>query len=502
MTDQFLNFYRKHYRYGKNTRTNAYGVLSIKSNRYVDAYSVFTHYSQAMNELGTDLGVSQEEVIQYIEDNKPKEEQEERLPPTKFIENFIKSHEDEWDISPAYKEINYIKDGASAPKDIEELRQAIMSYVYDTGCGYKVEEIKACLGKLAMDKMQGAIVSIMDTIKYNPKMVEAGDRFLRAIYEYFDIDESFEIFSTLMKHWAWQVKRKLRNLPVKDHIWPNFYGAGGLGKTTALKKLCKPFDDFCSVTNIAKLFDDTKEIKRLTENYIIIFDELAIDGDDVDSKLSKDQLSVLKSILTGEKLDARIYQSQNQAKRRITFSSISSANYHLYDIIFDEQTMRRWFEFHCKGKRPESFDAINKFLDNSHIFWQSIDDSLDEGYWNPMDGGIGTEITKIQDTYYPTLTTTTMWIKAMNVRPGKSSLNDAYEVYKAWCNESGNGRGKARQNFAKDVRHMLPESVNSRDVIHLDWTEDLDDDPITTKPNVSVNDTSWLETGDEDTDEA
>lgn len=494
MTDQFTSFFNKNYRFNLNKSTHQFGVLDVRSNRYADGISIFTKYSQTMSDLGMTVGVTIDEVNAYITANMPKDEKEERMPPTQFIENWLKAHGAEWDISPAFKEINYTKGGASAPKDIEELRQAIMCTVYDQGCGYKAEEIKACLGKLAMDKMQNAIVDIMKNIAYDEKMVDAGERFLHAVYEYFDIEESYDIFATLMKHWAWQVKRKLKNLPTKDQIWPNFYGAGGLGKTTALKKLCKPFDDFCSVTNIAKLFDDTKEVKRLTENYVIIFDELAIDGDDVDAKLSKDQLAIMKSITTGEKLDARIYQSQNQAKRRITFSSISSANYHLYDIIFDEQTMRRWFEFHCKGKRPESFDKINKFLDNSYIFWRAIDDSRDEGYWDPTDGNVGTAITKIQETYYPTQSTTSMWIEAKHVRPGKESLNDAYDSYKQWCNESGNGRGKARQNFAKDIRHMLPEAVNEQGVIHLAWTDNLSDDPIYMKPNKTVStDLSWLE---------
>lgn len=477
MTEQFISFFNNNFRFNFNTRTKSYGVFSNRSNKYVDPSTIFTQYSQAMSTIGVSAGVTMEEVSSYISENMPKDTKEERLPPSEFLKQWLKANGRMWQISPAWKEFNYIKGDASTPKDIEELRNDIMAYIYDNQLGYKVEEIKAVLYKMAMDGMQDAVIGIMNDIAYDPKCDKSGDNFLKALYDYLKVEESFEIFCVIMKHWAWTVKRKITNQPISDHIWPNFYGAGGLGKTTMLKKLCSPMKDFVSVTNIAKLFDDTKEIKRLTENYILIFDELAVDGQDVDSKLTKDQMALLKSIATGDKLDARIYGSQNQAKRRITFSSISSANYHLADIIYDEQTMRRWFEFHCSGKRPESFDAINRYLDNSVYFWKSIDETKEGGYWNPKDDGIGSEITKIQETYYPTITTTSMWIEAKGVRAGHKSIEEAYSEYKYWCKSSGNCP-KALQNFARDIRHMIPDAVDDRQYIFLDWNSDTMDEPI------------------------
>lgn len=471
MTDQFTNYFQRHYKFSLNTRTKEYGILHIKSNRYVDSSTVFSSFTDAMDTAGiSDSGVTLTEVNEYIKANMPHEEAEETLPPSEFIKRWIKANAKDWTISPAWKEISYVRGGASTPKDLEELRNSIMSYIYDNKLGYKVEEIKSVLSKMAMDGMQDAVINIINSISYDESYVQSGEDFLRAVHTHLKVQESFDIFYTIMMHWGWTVKRKLANKEVTDHIWPNYYGGTGLGKTTLERKMCAPMSDFVSVTNIAKLFDDTKEIKRLTENYVMIFDELAVDGMDVDAQLSKDRLSLLKSIITGEKMDARIYQSQNQAKRRLTFSCISSANYHLYDIIFDPTSMRRFFEFHCEGKRPESFDEINKFLDHPEMYWKSIDDEREGGYWNPKDGGIGTEITKIQESYYPTKTTTAMWIKAKGVHAGKKSIEDAYESYKVYCKASGN-TAKARQNFAKDIRHMVPGSVGECDAITLDWDE-------------------------------
>lgn len=473
MTEQFVNYFQKFYKFSLNKNTKQYGVLNMRTNRYVDNSTLFSAYSEAQDAAGvSDTGITLADVNKYVSENIPHAEEEEALPPSEFVKRWLKANEKYWSISPAWKEISYIRGGASTPKDLEELRNSIMAYIYDNKLGYKVEEIKSVLGKMAMDGMQDAVIDIMSKIAYDPSCLGHGEDFLHAIHEHLMIEEDYDTFATIMRHWAWTVKRKLANKEVTDHIWPNYYGGTGLGKTTLIKKMCSPMSDFVSVTNIAKLFDDTKEIKRLTENYVMVFDELAVDGMEVDAQLSKDRLSLLKSIITGEKLDARIYSTQNQAKRRLTFSCISSANYHLYDIIFDPTSMRRFFEFHCKAKRPDSFDEINKFLDNPEPFWKSIDENRDGGYWNPKDGGIGSAISKIQEAYYPTKTTTAMWIKAKAVRAGNKSLDDAYESYKWYCKRSGN-TAKARQNFAKDVRHMVPDSVGECDAITLDWDENF-----------------------------
>jgi hypothetical protein len=304
---------------------------------------------------------------------------------------------------------------------------------------------------------------------YDEKYVDAGERWLKAMYNYFKPKESYEIFSTLMKHWAWQVKRKMNDRPVKYHIWINFFGAAGLGKTTALNKIAAPITDFTSTTSIAKLFDDTREIKRLTENFILIFDEMAVNVESEASggRLTADQKAILKSIITGEKMDARIYGTQDQAKRKITFSCISSANEHLYDVIYDETTMRRFFDFNCTGTRPASFDEINKYLDNSIYFWRSIDENLDDGYFCP-DNEVGRQITQIQSMYYPTKTTTKMWADAVNLRVGKTKLESAFRFYSNWCKETGN-KGKALQYFARDIQHILPDSVCPNGKIYVDF---------------------------------
>lgn len=465
----FEKFFNKKYQFSVR------GSLQNLSGRPMTCQGVFGGYLNWLEESAHEDDVTVAQVSEWVEKNKPakeeevNEEEEERIPPKEFVTNWLKDHANEWIISPAWKEIKYRKLGVTTYKDIESLRVAIMNDIYNGTSHYTIDAIKCTLQTMYLNGYQAGLATVVESVKYDEKYVDAGERWLKAMYNYFKPKESYEIFSTLMKHWAWQVKRKMNDRPVKYHIWINFFGAAGLGKTTALNKIAAPITDFTSTTSIAKLFDDTREIKRLTENFILIFDEMAVNVESEASggRLTADQKAILKSIITGEKMDARIYGTQDQAKRKITFSCISSANEHLYDVIYDETTMRRFFDFNCTGTRPASFDEINKYLDNSIYFWRSIDENLDDGYFCP-DNEVGRQITQIQSMYYPTKTTTKMWADAVNLRVGKTKLESAFRFYSNWCKETGN-KGKALQYFARDIQHILPDSVCPNGKIYVDF---------------------------------
>lgn len=476
MTEQFANFFNKNFRFNLNSRTKSYGIFSNRSNKYVDVATVFNTYSQTMSDLGISVGITMADVEQYINDNTPKTQEEERLPITQFIESWLKANAKNWHMSPAWKEIEYTTFGVTSPKDLDSLRSSIMVYIYENGLKYGVDEVKTALTVIAMNKQQEALKCMVEKITYNEKMVEAGERWLKALYDFFKPTASYEKFAIMFKHWAWQVKRKIWNREVKNHIWLNFMGGTGLGKTTALKKVMKVLEDFYSTTTVAKMFEDTKEIKRLTENYVLILDELALNVEgEAGGLLTNDQKAILKSMISGDKLDTRVYGTQQQSKRKITFSCISSANTHLYDVIYDETSMRRFYEFNCQGTKPNSYDEINKYLDNSHIFWQSINEDLEDGYWD-VHSTVGKEITEEQAAYYPTRTTTSMWIDAQKVTVGKEPATNAYKAYTAWCHDTGN-RSKAYQNFLTDIKHILPSAFDASGRAHLFYKVEEEEEP-------------------------
>jgi hypothetical protein len=213
---------------------------------------------------------------------------------------------------------------------------------------------------------------------------------------------------------------------------------------------------------------------------------LSINSENISSDaLTDDQNNTLKSMLTKDELDVRIYSTQKQAKLKITFSPISTSNKHMYDIIYDPTSMRRYFEFTCTGQKPtDSFNAVNTLLKNEALsWWKSIDENLERGYWFP-NSTIGELISKYQANYYPTGTTTCKWIKYCKVRPGKKSLSDAYSAYKFWCSRAGFTKLRNYDKFIEDIKHTIPDACNTDGCFYLDFDSKMDDNAVirVTKP--------------------
>lgn len=426
--------------------------------RALSVSKVFAKFMEARNTLTGWEYISEQEMSEYMSENAPASNEKQRTPPSQFIAQWLVSHQTEWIISPMGKRITLKRYGIPADKDIDELACQIQVDVYNKQLPYRESEITKCLSTHFMDLYQRGVANMFQTIAYDPSFEKGMEKWLDNLYEYFQPTETREIFHMMMKQWGWQSKRKILGRDVKWHIWINFWGASGLGKTTAIKKICSPMDDVCSTTTISKLFDDTREIKRLTENYVLIFDELAINSEREDGeKLTPDQGAFIKQLVTGDYIDARVFSTQKQAKKKITFSCISSANSHLYDVIWDETTMRRFFEFHCMAKATGDFTKINRTLENSVYFWKGINENLDDGYFDP-DSELGREVSKIQKAYYPTKSSVFDWIQETSAKAGNTPVWRAYKAYQQYCINCGR-KPKAMPNFISDIMHAIPDSV-------------------------------------------
>ena len=372
-------------------------------------------------------------------------------------------------ISTSFSEIETTSDGqVFMPSDIDDMYNHIVRYRVNDGAlsQYNVGDIKATLYDWQRESKMKAITNIYNKMKYDNEYEQFCTNYCKTVYDYFGIKERYEIFETLFKHWAWQVKRKMTGKPVVWHIWINFFGGTGIGKSYFISKLSDIMEEYSTRTTISKIFDDTKEVKRLTEKFILNFDELAINRDDASNEgaLSTDEQSTLKSMLTGDKLDNRVYGTQNQARRRITFSCISSSNTHLYDVIFDETSMRRFFDFTCSSaiKTEDDYAKFNQWLDNSDKFWMGINENLETGYWNPQNE-IGKEILAIQSKYYPTKSTLTYWNEYFEFVPTENKtdgdVQTRYSEYVSWCKLSGY-KSKTLIGFINEIKKRFPELIS------------------------------------------
>ena len=98
------------------------------------------------------------------------------------------------------------------------------------------------LRKDAEDRIQG---EHRDKLSFSETLVEKGDKELRKFLLGLKggSEERLNLDMDILKHFIWQIKRKLWKKPVKEHIMPVFVGATGAGKSYNLLKLLEPIEE-------------------------------------------------------------------------------------------------------------------------------------------------------------------------------------------------------------------------------------------------------------------
>ena len=320
-------------------------------------------------------------------------------------------------------------------------------------------------------RMAIAHINAQDKIKFDGTPFV--NEFLHYIYDYLQIKEDYDIYEMMFKHWMWCLKRRIFGKPVIWHIWLNFNGAQGIGKTQMLNRMFKFIEDFIITTNLRIMNDVDREYRKFTDNYVIIFDDLnSGENSDNDVSLNDDAVDAIKQIMTQEVLSIRQFQTQDQNKVKNTFVPISTANKHLYDIIYDGDAMRRWFEFNCqREKAPASFDELNSVLEKFTDALRGIDENNDQGYWD-RNSDVGKRIIEIQKHYIPTNTSTNTWIDYCNVKPDydrqahTTFMAPEYKQYCTYCRAVGK-HSAGLQRVTMIFGRLWPKCIDEKGIAHV-----------------------------------
>lgn len=464
--ENFIRFFNKRY------TINPKGEIVKANGHKISANEVFKVFRDIQEDAGNIVDITEEDIAQYVEENIPETElDDDEFNLRKFIKEYLlkfavpnKNYKQLWRIGPAWRTIERMGAGVPVPSDMRQLQVSIRAYAIDQGIsrGAKLEDIKCILEDMAANANDSRVSTIVSNITYDPESVDVADKALDKLHDVWKIKQRPEILKTILRHWMWQVKRKLLGRETVWSVWPNFFGGTAIGKTSFLNELSAPFEDFALTTSISKLLDEERQMVKLTNSYIINLDELSVNNreslySDKEGQLGRDQQATLKSLLTQTKMQTRLMGGQSQTTRRITFSAISSANEHLYDIIYDEKTMRRYFEFECLVDKITDFTEMEEIKTHIKDLWKSVDENREEGYWNPKCPE-WPEIAKEQSKYYPTNTTTGMWIADSHVVAGTAEdheeMQGLYEEYKSYCRERGH-MNKSYGKWVVDVTHLV-----------------------------------------------
>lgn len=180
-----------------------------------------------------------------------------------------------------------------------------------------------------------------------------------------------ELDEVVIKHFIWQVKRKMLGLPVVYHICPIFFGKQNGGKTTSIQKLISPAADV-----VLELGPDEATDQRakagFEKNYVCFFDEMA--------NMARVEMESLKRLITSERLSYRPLHTNTVKTVEQNCSFIGASNKSLQEVIYDPTGLRRFYEFVCLDRCD--FEVINS-TDYTRL-WAGIDGHLERGYLEPL----------------------------------------------------------------------------------------------------------------------
>lgn len=304
-----------------------------------------------------------------------------------------------------------------------------------------------------------ALAEMQNSLRFDESAVEKLDKWVDDLIDVMYVVTDRDIARVAFKHMMWQVKRRIYGRGVKNDLWLGLYGAQGKGKSFIVRNcLFKIFEEFYCETQLSKIDDIDREVGKFRDNFIVNFEELAVGNagtEERSNKVNKKTMANLKSILTSDTLYIRKMGGQGQMTVPKTFVPISTANEPLYDVIYDESGMRRFFQLDLNPpKNMSTFDVgkVAELATRAEEAWRGVCEWDDNPVWD-WNSEVGKKITAIQKTYKPH-TTVDDWLHHGNYCADENSEVSAQSLYRDYvnfCKESGVKFPLAMKNFTNSM---------------------------------------------------
>jgi hypothetical protein len=235
--------------------------------------------------------------------------------------------------------------------------------------GHKDHEIRYAFNEWVSKEDEKFIAAMNQELNANSGL-NAGHESLKTFVRCISSSEGrrLELDIAEMRHFIWQVKRKLANKSVDYHTMCVLYGQSNSGKTTALERLFDPIRELLDRMDLHQLGDD-REYFRLARSYVIFIDEIS-------NSVKKVDVENLKKSISAMDMNWRKLTTNFGDYGRNVATFIASANWEVRDIIKDPTSARRYWQIHCldKDELRKNQETINS-LDYIAI-WRSV--SVDE----------------------------------------------------------------------------------------------------------------------------
>lgn len=145
-----------------------------------------------------------------------------------------------------------------------------------------------------------------------------------------------ELEVAVVRHWMWQVKRSLADLPIEHHLMPILLGPQSSGKSTATRLLCGPLEELACIPASGEMITDPRSIPSLSKFYAGVWDEM--EGAD------RGSIEAIKRAITSAKLTYKPLYTNGSATVRVTMQWFGTSNKSVASMVKDATGNRRFIE--------------------------------------------------------------------------------------------------------------------------------------------------------------
>lgn len=233
------------------------------------------------------------------------------------------------------------------------------------GLGFRKDLLNSAVSQFKEHRKRLIRLDTYNSISYSPGSVARAEPMWAALAEAMCLggDTDPKLAAAVLKKFVYQVKRKLLELPIYDHLMPVVTGPQGVGKSTLIR------DYFCSP--VAPLmagsdFTDISEAKNfeLWDNFVLFFDEMG--------KAAKTDIETIKKRITDPMVTSRILTTHQNGVQPNRATFIGCCNEQLSQVIMDKTGVRRFFPIHTSHKMRKGWEVFAQ-LDWA-LLWQSVDE--------------------------------------------------------------------------------------------------------------------------------
>lgn len=262
----------------------------------------------------------------------------------------------------------------------------------------------------------------------------------------------------ILAHWMWQVKNKMTDKNPSYHVMPILFGKQGGGKTVAMTKLIAPINNFRLNISLDQMTDD-RYFKSMSENYVIVFDEM--------QGAERADIDALKKQVTIEYNDYRPMGTNEVYKVKQACSFIGATNRPIAEQIVDSTGMRRFWQLDCADKLD--WDVISNLDYNA--MWKGIDE-------NKVDGYVLSQIEAISEKQDQMIAKDdmTLFIEALGLNDVSATKKDVtaaalYQEYRDFCDRNGfkavNIAWFGRKMNGKGIKSGVKNDPNTKKTINF-----------------------------------